>query len=380
MVVTVFLVARNHEASLEAALRSVKGFASETLLVDTGSTDRTVAIAQELGARVIPFAWDDDFAAASNAAIAAARGDWLLWMNPDEELEAAGIPSLGAAINNPTAFMWQLGVRQLRSADDAAAGVFGHQARLFRRDPVLNLRGRLHPDFDPPLEEIAARRGQSLGTVNAIIRRHAYLSQPTPDKMRWVVRLLEKELTDRPGQIGFMIELGRNLLWLNDPRGHEVLGAAAREVLEQRDNPFPPSPWVGSLLEYVLTVSSVQYLGPLDRAEAQRLAEKWFPRTPPVVWAVAGERFAAADYAGSVHLLERLLAFGRTGGFDGEGGFDPEIIGNSAAMNYGICCLHLGRWEEARAAFSGLVEHPKYRDAARQGYRHAELQKKPATR
>ena len=61
-------------------------------------------------------------------------------------------------------------------------------------------------------------------------------------------------------------------------------------------------------------------------------------------------------------------------------GFDPEIIGNSAAMNYGICCLHLGRWEEARAAFSGLVEHPKYRDAARQGYRHAELQKKPGTR
>jgi hypothetical protein len=379
MVVTVFLVTRNHDASLGAALQSVAGFASEILVVDTGSTDRTVEIAQQSGARVLPFAWDDDFAAASNAAIAAARGEWLLWMNPDEELDSSGIPALTRAIQTPDVFVWQLGVRQMRHPNDAS-GIVDTQARLIRRDPALNLRGRLHPEFDPPLDELAARRRQSIGNASAILRRHGYLSQPTPDKIRWVVRLLERELADRPGQIGFAIELGRNLLWLNDPRGHEVLGAAADEVRARSGDPFPPSPWVGSLLEYVLSVSPAQYRGTLERGDARSLAEKWFPRTPPVLWAVAADRFLAGDYAAAVTLLERLLLLGRTGGYDGAGGFDPAIVGNSAAVNYGTCCLHLGRWSDARAAFESVLSDPKHVEAARRGMRLAELQQKPATR
>ena len=43
-------------------------------------------IAAALGALVHPFPWDDDFAAGRNFALGQATGDWILWLNPDEEV------------------------------------------------------------------------------------------------------------------------------------------------------------------------------------------------------------------------------------------------------------------------------------------------------
>jgi hypothetical protein len=347
-------------------------------VIDTGSTDRTVAVATELGARVVPFAWADDFAAACNAAVAAATGEWVLWLNPDEEVDAAGVPVLTQAMGQPRVFAFRLRVHQELRPDRPGYGTAGWDTRLYRRDPAVQYRGRLHPDFVMPLEEIALLRGQTVAAADATIRRHAYLSTPTTDKVRWVVRLLEAELRDRPGQLGFTIELGRNLLWLNDPRGHEVLAAAAEQVRAQADSPLPPSPWVGSLIEYLLSVSPEQSKSTVTRAEAREMAARWFPQTPPVMWAVAAERFAAGDHAAAAAQLEALVLAGRTGNYAAGGGFDPEIVGPSAVLNLGLCCLYLDRWDEAKAYFGSLLNDPQRRDAARQGYRLAEAKRRPA--
>ena len=58
------------------------------------------------------------------------------------------------------------------------------------------------------------------------MRRHAYTSTLDESKIRWAIRLLELELRDRPGRLHYVIEYARNLLLLNDPRGHEVMGHA----------------------------------------------------------------------------------------------------------------------------------------------------------
>ena len=58
----------------------------QIVVVDTGSTDRTVEIAKEHGAEVFQFAWSDDFSAARNAALEHVTGDWVLSLDADEEL------------------------------------------------------------------------------------------------------------------------------------------------------------------------------------------------------------------------------------------------------------------------------------------------------
>ena len=375
MSVTACLITRNHEKSLGRAVQSVAGFAAEVVVADTGSTDRTVAIAQELGAKVVAVKWDDDFAAASNAALDAATGEWVLLINPDEELDPAGIGALSAAVALPGNFAVRVRVQHMTTPTER--GVLESDVRVFRRDPQARFVGRLHPHFVTPLAPLAASKGKAIADADAVIRRHLYLSTPTPDKMRWVVRLLERELQDRPGQLPLLIELGRNLLWLNDPRGHEILADAADVVKAAAGADAPPSPAVGMLFEYLLNVGPQFSKARVTKDEIHAMAEKWFAYTPPVVWARAGERFAATDYVAAAGLLERLVMMGRTGQFDPAGGFSLEIVKEAALLNLGGAYLHLEKWDEARACFAPLFGDPNRKADALRGFALAEKRQKP---
>src|SRR5438552_15475222 len=86
MSLSVCLVTRNEEQNLARVLGSVRGVADEVVVVDTHSADRSAAVAAEQGAKVFQHDWHDDFAAARNDALERATGDWVLWLNPDEEL------------------------------------------------------------------------------------------------------------------------------------------------------------------------------------------------------------------------------------------------------------------------------------------------------
>src|SRR5579884_4106366 len=117
MSLSVCLVTRNEEQNLPRVLRSVAGLADEVVVADTGSTDRTAAVATELGARVHEFAWDDDFAAARNFALDQATGDWVLWLNPDEELLPAGRDEIGPALTQEGVLGYAVRVQDQLRAD-----------------------------------------------------------------------------------------------------------------------------------------------------------------------------------------------------------------------------------------------------------------------
>ena len=77
---SVCMIVKNEERFLGQCLASVKDIADEVIVIDTGSTDRTIEIAREHGAQVGHFEWCNDFAAARNASIAPATGDWILFL------------------------------------------------------------------------------------------------------------------------------------------------------------------------------------------------------------------------------------------------------------------------------------------------------------
>src|SRR5262249_21308115 len=147
-----------------------------------------------------------------------------------------------------------------------------------------------------------------------VIRHHAYLSVLTEDKLRWATRLLELELKDRPGQLHYLIEYGRNLLRLNDPQGHVVLAEAAEQVIDAagKGAATAPTSTVASLLEYLLTVSPEQSRSRLLPLEARELGLHWFANNAPLIWVMAQRTFRERDFREAARLLERLLELGRT--------------------------------------------------------------------
>ncbi len=84
MLISQCMIVRNEEKNIRKALSWGRGIVDEQIVVDTGSTDQTVAIAKELGAAVYHFTWVDDFSAAKNFAISKCTGDWICFLDADE--------------------------------------------------------------------------------------------------------------------------------------------------------------------------------------------------------------------------------------------------------------------------------------------------------
>ncbi len=85
------MIVKNEEALLGQCLESVKSLVDEMIVVDTGSTDRTVDIAKSYGARVYHHPWQGSFSEARNYGLQFASGDWILQMDADEALEQEDI-------------------------------------------------------------------------------------------------------------------------------------------------------------------------------------------------------------------------------------------------------------------------------------------------
>ena len=86
---SVALIARDEEGTLPQTLASVEKIADEVVVLDTGSADNTLAAAVRFGARVVSFEWCDDFSAARNALWEQLQGEWVLWLDAGERIDAS---------------------------------------------------------------------------------------------------------------------------------------------------------------------------------------------------------------------------------------------------------------------------------------------------
>lgn len=85
--ISLCMIVKNEEDVIARCLQSAKNAVDEIIVVDSGSTDRTAAIALSEGAAVHHRPWRHDFSAARNESIALAAGDWILVLDADETLE-----------------------------------------------------------------------------------------------------------------------------------------------------------------------------------------------------------------------------------------------------------------------------------------------------
>jgi glycosyltransferase involved in cell wall biosynthesis len=83
--VSVCLIAKNNEKTIRKALDSVKNIFNEIIVIDTGSTDKTIQICKNYTDKVFSYNWKDDFSDARNYAYNYVKNDWLFWIDTDEE-------------------------------------------------------------------------------------------------------------------------------------------------------------------------------------------------------------------------------------------------------------------------------------------------------
>jgi tetratricopeptide (TPR) repeat protein len=147
------LIAKDEAVMLPACLASVAGVVDEMIVVDTGSTDATPQLAREAGATVVQHPWQDDFAAARNAGLAACTGTWVLVLDADERLAPGAGPALRRSLKKARFDCGLLPLHNAASLDAPADDVLSGSARrgdpillprLLRRTADLSYRGMIH--------------------------------------------------------------------------------------------------------------------------------------------------------------------------------------------------------------------------------------------
>lgn len=192
--VSVCLIVKNEEAFLGKCLQSVRAFASQIIVVDTGSTDRTVAIAREQGAEVYFHPWNDDFSAARNAGLIHATGDWLLVMDADEELASGAADHLLRETRVPDVMAYQLPLINVGREQEGGL----HLPRLFRNMPGCRYEGRVHEQFLHGMIQLTSGWGLKIASSQATLLHHGYTAEVTAsrNKPQRNLRLLQQSLPE----------------------------------------------------------------------------------------------------------------------------------------------------------------------------------------
>lgn len=120
-------------------------------MVDTGSTDKTVEIAQKYNAKVNYFKWSNDFSAARNAALALNTTHWVLVIDADEELLTESFYPLLKAISRPHYRRYNIKIKNQMYENDKENLLIHEGLRLFQLLPQICFNGAIHEQVAPSL-------------------------------------------------------------------------------------------------------------------------------------------------------------------------------------------------------------------------------------
>jgi len=98
--ISLCMIMKNEEKVLARCLNSVQGLVNEIIIVDTGSTDNSIRIAEAYGAKIVEDPWQDDFARPRNLSLELARGSWILILDPDEIIRPEDHAEIRRSTNN----------------------------------------------------------------------------------------------------------------------------------------------------------------------------------------------------------------------------------------------------------------------------------------
>jgi tetratricopeptide (TPR) repeat protein len=171
--ISLCMIMRDEEEHLARCLTSVQGVVDEIVIVDTGSVDRSIEIAEGFGATILHEEWQGDFATPRNTGIDAATGDWILVLDADEELiDGARLKDLlheeeieGYCLREVNFIGEELGVES----------VVNSAFRLFRNRPAYRYDGALHEQIMGKVDPVG---GVCTRFVGIEIHHYGYL-EPT---------------------------------------------------------------------------------------------------------------------------------------------------------------------------------------------------------
>ncbi len=246
--ISLCMIVRDEAKQLPRFLASTAGLWDELCVADTGSSDTTREILQQVGAKITDFAWIDDFAAARNASLKLATGDWIIYLDADEYPSPELVDEIRALTHDMEAGAATFLMHNLREQ-----GKIEEQRllRIFRRDERICFEHAIHESAAVSISTMLIER--RLGTRHLSghvehIGYHPSLMQ-SKNKRERDRRILENCLARQPEDL----YAGFKLLELANYWSDNTLAEQTARRLQEKLKVSPPEVlgkhhWSGDLL------------------------------------------------------------------------------------------------------------------------------------
>lgn len=347
--ISVCMIVKDESDNLRPCLESLGDLPSEIIVVDTGSTDDTVAIARALGAKVHSFRWVDDFSAARNESLHHATGDWIFWLDADDRLSPQAVADLkqAAASGKADAYGCQVSSTKPNGSRDVVEHI-----RLFRNGRGIRFSGAIHETVAPDL----LRLGLRLGDTDVEVQHTGYESpQITRRKSERNLPIIDRELSLHPERLDLLFYRGHCRRGVGDVDGS---AADMREFLA-RSRPGANFGW-SRFWAYTAIAFILEGQGKHEELEAllqAALAE--FPGHPQLLFMSGRLSLLQGQPDSAIQMLLSAHAALRSGGR----GLVPSRA--AVSLNLAQACRTAGKSEEALRWAGQARDHaPQWMEAA----------------
>jgi glycosyltransferase involved in cell wall biosynthesis len=337
---TAALIVRDEEQHLSGCLASLRGVADEVVVVDTGSTDRSIEVAKELGATVLSRRWRDDFSAARNAGLEVARGEWILYLDADERLRSVNRAALIATLGSAR----EAAFRVLLRPHVGATPVFEY--RLWRADPEIRFRGVIHEQVVSDIHRVAARDGRAVSDWEGLEIDHLGYEGDQALKHARNLPLLRRQLEAEPGNIFNWNHLARVLLAIGDEAGAEQAldEAVALARLDGSPSSHGSIAW-GDLVR-------LRHARGADVTSLLAEGKAHWPDNWQLVWIEGNIRLDSGELEAAATCFGRLLEVD-VADLPAQGvSYDRRLFGSFAYSSLGLALFRLERYEAAAEAYA----------------------------
>lgn len=330
------MIVRDEASRLAACLRSIRGLVDELVIVDTGSTDATVSIAESFGARVHVHPWNGNFAEPRNIGLDLARGRWILYIDADERLRPVSPVRVRTMLAEATELALRVRLRPFAGATPY------WEYRLWRSDPRIRFAGVIHEKMTPAIAEVAAADGLTVGESELFLEHVGYDGDQTRKHHR-NLPLLRAQLAADPNSSYNWAHLGEVLEGLGQPEQSEAaFGRAVQAARDGGQNPGAPA---------FAELARVRRDRGQDVTELLEEGLAHYPDSIALAWQKVCHEMLAGRHEHALSWLERFDV-DTDMPVEDTTAYPVDLFGSRAPEARGLCLFRLGRYQEAASAFA----------------------------